>query len=322
MTNTTTRSRQNLKIATVQFEHHNGDKTVNLQKIETFVSKAADMGAHIICFHEACISGYGYLRKLDYSGLEKVSEPVPGGPCIQRILFWAGKYNITILAGLIEKQEDKFYNTYFCVAPKGFVAKHRKLHPFIHSKLSNGDNYTIFDLYGWKCGILICYDNNIIENVRATALLGADILFAPHVTGCTPSPMPGRGYVDPLLWQNRKKDPVSLRYEFEGPKGRGWLMRWLPARAHDNGIYVIFSNAIGMDDDQVKPGCSMIIDPYGDILAECRKLDDDMVVSVCTAEKIANSGGVRYRNARRPDLYGHILASPHQPEIKVHWLEK
>ena len=54
----------------------------------------------------------------------------------------------------------------------------------------------VFDLHGWKCGILICYDNNIIENVRATALLGADIIFMPHVTMCTPSTRPGAGFVD------------------------------------------------------------------------------------------------------------------------------
>ena len=48
-----------------------------------------------------------------------------------------------------------------------------------------------FEIKGWKCGILICYDNNIIENVRATALLGADIIFMPHVTMCTPSLAPG-----------------------------------------------------------------------------------------------------------------------------------
>ena len=53
--------------------------------------------------------------------------------------------------------------------------------------------------------------------------------------------------------------------EFDGLKGRAWLMKWLPARAYDNALYAIFSNPIGMDDDQLKNGCSMILDPYGDI---------------------------------------------------------
>src|SRR3546814_19200665 len=54
----------------------------------------------------------------------------------------------------------------------GIVAKYRKLHPFISKYMSSGDEYCVFDLIGWKCGILICYDNNIIENVRVTSLLG------------------------------------------------------------------------------------------------------------------------------------------------------
>ena len=76
------------------------------------------------------------------------------------------------------------------------VARFRKLHPFINPNLTPGNQYCVFELNGWKCGILICYDNNIIENVRATALLGANIIFMPHVTMCTPSTRPGAGFVD------------------------------------------------------------------------------------------------------------------------------
>ena len=127
-------------------------------------------------------------------------------------------------------------------------------------------NTLVFDIKGWKCGILICYDNNVVENVRATSLLGAEIIFAPHVTMCTPSSMPGRGFVDDELWQKRETDPVPLRMEFDGPKGRQWLMRWLPARAYDNGVYYVFTNPIGYDGEHLKNGNSMILDPYGEVL--------------------------------------------------------
>ncbi len=173
---------------------------------------------------------------------------------------------------------------------------------------------------GGKCGILICYDNNVIENVRATALLGADIIFMPHVTMCTPSTRPGAGFVDPALWQTREADPTSLRAEFDGLKGRAWLMKWLPARAYDNGVYVVFSNPIGMDDDQLKNGCSMVIDPFGDVLAECRALGDDVAIATCAHEKIARSGGHRYREARKPELYRDILGAEHRSEQKVAWM--
>ena len=45
-------------------------------------------------------------------------------------------------------------------------------------------------------------------------------------------------------------------------------MRWLPSRAHDNGLFLIFSNGVGVDDDEIRTGNAMILDPYGRILAE------------------------------------------------------
>ena len=116
-------------------------------------------------------------------------------------------------------------------------------------------------------------------------MMGAEVIFMPHVTGCLPSTMPGRGTVDRAFWENRDRDPVRLRIEFQGPKGRGWLMRWLPARAWENGVYAVFSNPIGLDDDTIKPGLAMILDPFGEVLAESRALGDDVVVALLTAEK-------------------------------------
>ncbi len=215
------------------------------------------------------------------------------------------------MAGLVESAPaGRFHNCYVTVGPEGFITKYRKLHTFINPSLSPGDSYNVIDLLGIKAGYLICYDNNLPENVRITAMLGAEVIFMPHVTGCLPSPMPGRGTVDKALWENRKRDPARLRLEFEGPKGRGWLMRWLPARAWENGVYAVFSNAIGVDDDTIKPGLAMIIDPFGEVVAESRSLGDDVVVALLTPEKLEQSSGRRYLRARRPELYGKLVEPP------------
>ena len=113
----------------------------------------------------------------------------------------------------------RLHNTYAVVGPGGLITKFRKLHTFIHPSLSPGDSYNVVDLLGVKAGFLICYDNNLPENVRITTMLGAEVIFMPHVTGCLPSSMPGRGTVDPALWENRDRDPARLRMEFQGPKG-------------------------------------------------------------------------------------------------------
>jgi hypothetical protein len=76
-----------------------------------------------------------------------------------------------------------------------------------------------------------------------------------------------------------------------------------------------------MDDDQLKNGCSMILDPFGDIIAECRTLGDDFVSATLTPEKLTQAGGYRYLKARRPDLYKDIIGQDHIPEQKVIWLD-
>lgn len=310
-----------IKIAAVQFENASGDKDFNLSRIEFFAEKAAAEGARAVAFHECSITGYTFARNLTRDRLAELAEPIPSGPSVARLRNVASRLGIHVLAGLFESDSDaRLYNTYVCVGPNGLAARHRKIHPFIHPDLSPGAEYTVFDLEGWKCGILICYDNNVIENVRATVLLGAEIVFMPHVTMCTPSSRPGAGFVDPALWKNREKEAALLRSEFEGSKGRAWLMRWLPARAYDNGVYVVFSNPIGMDDDQLKNGCSMILDPFGDVIAECDRLEEGFAMATLTKDKLTLSGGYRYRMARKPELYRSILGQAHEPEQKVAWL--
>ncbi|ORY36664.1 Nitrilase/cyanide hydratase and apolipo protein N-acyltransferase [Rhizoclosmatium globosum] len=310
-----------LKIATAQFEHRSGDKAYNLSVIDQLTGQAAAAGADVIAFHECSITGYTFARKLTHDQMVALAEVVPGGPSINQLIAIAAKHNMTVLAGLFELGDDgKLYKPYVCVDGTGVKAKFRKLHPFIHPSLQPGNEYVVFEIKGWKCGILICYDNNVIENVRATALLGAQVIFMPHVTMGTPSTRPGAGFVDPKLWENRVADPTSLRIEFDGLKGRAWLMKWLPARAYDNGVYVVFSNPVGMDDDQVRNGCSMIVDPFGDVIAECRSFDSEIAIATCVAEKLTMAGGHRYRQARRPELYKNILGGEHAPEQKVVWL--
>src|SRR6187399_2026436 len=303
---------ENIKIATAQFENKSNDKDYNLSIIDKLSKQAAHQGAKMIAFHECSISGYTFARNLSRSQMLELAEIIPGGKSIDKLIQIAEKNNIAVLAGLFEKdKDDNLFKAYVCVDKHGVVAKHRKLHPFINPHLLPGDQYTVFEFEGWKCGILICYDNNVIENVRATTLLGANMIFMPHVTMCTPSTRPGAGFVDPELWKNRDVDPTSVRLEFDGMKGRLWLMKWLPARAYDNAIYAIFSNPIGMDDDQLKNGCSMIIDPFGDIIAECRTFEDSFVTATITPEKLFQAGGHRYIKARRPDLYRDIIGQDH-----------
>lgn len=301
-----------IRIATAQFEALDGDKAGNLALIHTLASQARDEGAELVCFHECSISGYTFLETLSRKEIHSLAEPVPAGPSTQKLIAIAKELHVSIGAGLIEADGDHLYNTFVVVSPEGFVARHRKIHAFISDSLSCGNEYTVFEHLDCRIGILICYDNNLPENPRMTAMLGAEIILMPHVTGCLESPMPGRGTVAPEIWHNRELDPVRCHQEFDGPKGRGWLMRWVPARAWENGVYVVFANPIGVEGGTIKPGLSMILDPYGEVIAECRKLGNDVAVATLDPQKRELASGPSYIRARRPELYGLMLEdNPH-----------
>lgn len=301
-----------IRAGAAQFEVRDADKRYNLDVIRALAAKAREQGAGIVSFNECSIPGYTFLETLSREDLVALSECVPGGPSTDCLIGIARSLGLALGAGLIEREGDRLYNCYVVVDPHGFVAKHRKLHAFVSPHLACGDSYTVFDLLGCRFGILICYDNNLPENVRLTAMMGAEIVLMPHVTGCLPSPMPGRGTVDPQIWHNRERDPVRCRQEFDGPKGRGWVMRWLPARAWENGVFAIYSNPIGVEGGTIKPGGAMILDPYGEVLDECRSLGDEVVVATLDPEKLKLASGQSYIRARRPELYGRMVEpNPH-----------
>ena len=297
---------KNIRVASVQFEHVPSDKQANLVKIEHFVRQAAGHGVELIVFPEACITGYLFLRQLSRKELESLAEPVFDGPSSQALMALAKQHKMTIGAGLVEIDGDgKMYNTYVVAMPNGEFQRHRKIHCFISKYLSCGSEFTVFDSpHGCRLAVLTCYDNNLGENVRIAALKGAEILLAPHQTGGCKTPSPCcMGVIEKSLWQNRKTNPQAIEAELKGPKGRRWLLTWLPARAHDNGLFLIFSNGVGIDGDEIRTGNAMILDPYGRILKETWKADNDMIVADLDAQLRTNCTGVRWIKTRRPDLY-------------------
>jgi len=300
---------RSLKVASIQFESEPALKDLNLARIRAFVEQAAREDVELIVFPECCITGYWFLRHLSRDEFARLAEPVPDGPSSQFLIELAREFHITVGAGLIEAAPDgMLYNAFVVGLPDGTIHCHRKLHAFVSPYLSSGSDYTVFDLpNGWRAGVLICYDCNLIENVRVTALGGAQVLLAPHQTGGCRTRSPHiMGVIERKLWDNRVTDPDSIERELRGDKGRGWLLRWLPSRAHDNGIFLIFSNGIGVDDDEIRTGNAMILDPYGRILAETWNPRDDIVIAELDAALLENSSGQMWMRARRPDLYGPL----------------
>lgn len=308
---------QPIRAAAVQFNHVPGDKDANLCTISEFVDLAAAQNVDLLVFPEMCITGYWHVRNLNRNDVEAIAERVPEGDSTQRLLEHSQRTGMTIGAGLIEIGEDgKLYNSFVVAMPNGETACHRKLHCFINEHMSSGNEYTVFDIpQGARVGVLICYDNNIGENVRMVALQGAEILLAPHQTGGCNSPSPRcMGVVSTDLWHDRHARQDEIEAEFRGPKGRQWLMKWLPARAHDNGLFLVFANGVGVDDDEVRTGNSMILDPYGDTLAETWKAQDEMVVADLDPAVREMCTGQRWLTTRRPELFGPLCEATGREE--------
>lgn len=302
-------STSHIRVASVQFESAPGDKEANFRKIEAFTAEAAAKGVKLVVFPEGCISGYWFVRNLTVEQLGALAEPIPSGPSTQRLVAIARRHGVTVGAGLFEAAgAGVFHNSYVVALPDGTVHCHRKLHAFEHEAVKSGSELTVFDLpEGFRVGVLICYDCNLIENVRMTALRGAEIVIAPHQTGAVRSTNPHlMGLIERHVWDNRHQDPDAIQREFLGDKGRGWLMRWLPSRAHDNGVFLIFSNGVGVDDDEIRTGNAMILDPYGRILTETSAAGDAMVVADLDAALLEQATGRLWIQARRPELYGPL----------------
>lgn len=312
-----------VRVASVQMESVASDKEANFAKLERFAREAAERKVALALFPECCLTGYWFLRRLSVAQLGQLGEPVPGGPSCERLLALSARLGMSLGAGLLESAGgDVFHNTYVVAMPDGRLVRHRKIHAFEHPAVHGGSEHTVFETpHGFRAGLLICYDNNIVENVRIAALRGAEVLLAPHQTGgCRTTNPHLMGVIERRLWDERRANPGAIERELRGDKGRGWLMRWLPSRAHDNGLFLVFSNGIGVDDDEVRTGNAMILDPYGRILTETCKADDDMVVADLDASLLEKATGQLWMQARRPALYGELCA-PTGRERDAHQLK-
>ena len=151
----------------------------------------------MVSFHECCLSGYTFLQHLDREGVARWPSASPTDRR-SALIDVAREFGTVVTAGLVESDTaGRLYNCYVAVGPEGYLTSHRKLHPFITPYFTPGDTYNVIDVRGVKVGFLTCYDNNLPENVRITTLLGTEVIMMPHVTGCLPSVMPGRGTVEP-----------------------------------------------------------------------------------------------------------------------------
>ena len=266
---------KDIRIAAVIMNCPVGRVQDNLNRMAVWVQAAKKKSADLVCFPEMNITGYSTRKEIKDS-----AETVPG-PISQSVWAMARKFKITILAGLAEKDlRGRVFASHLVVTPRGVAGIYRKIHiaPPETDVFSAGDNSALFKIKGVKLGIQLCYDVHFPGLSTRMATDGADVIFMPHAS------------------------PRGTPAE----KFNSW-MRHLPARAFDNGLYVVACNQTGNNQSGLKfPGVSVIIDPAGRIIKKNSAGKEHIVVADLKAHELEKIRGHRMRYFlpnRRPDLY-------------------
>lgn len=264
-----------MRVAAVVMESIVGRTSDNLVRIEAFVRKAASQGVHIICFPEASITGYSVKEKIiDYA------EPIPG-PSSDALVRLSRSTGLTILSGLVERGDrGNFFITHIVTSPQGLGDTYRKLHlaPNEEKLYSYGDSLPIYYYGKMSFGIELCYDTHFPELTTIMALRGVEVVFLPFAS------------------------PREIPKE----KRERWL-RYLPARAYDNSIFIVACNQVGRYNSGLSfPGVALILDPKGRIIIEGCGEEERMIIADLRSddlEQIRNSETGFFLKRRRPEIY-------------------
>ncbi|MBO5556094.1 MAG: carbon-nitrogen hydrolase family protein [Oscillospiraceae bacterium] len=219
------------------------DEAETLAKARRMVFEAADNGAHVVIlpemwscpydskhFHQATAKGHGEL--------------------VAAMASWAREKHILLVGGSIPELEDgKLYNTCFVFDEEGRqIARHRKVHLFQidvpgmrfseAATFTPGDAITTFETRYGTMGVAVCFDVRFPELFRAMAVRGAKIIFLPAQFNMVTGPA-------------------------------HWKMA-LMARALDNEVFMVGASAARYEGFSYECwGHSVVMDPYGEALAEC-----------------------------------------------------
>jgi deaminated glutathione amidase len=231
-----------LTVALVQLDA-TGDVDANIDRATSLADEAAN-GARLVVLPE-----YLQYRGGD-DGFRTSARPIPG-PFTDRFCEVARRRDAWILAGsLAESSGDpaRPYNTSALIAPDGSIAAiYRKIHLFDvavdhgpvdteSSRVTPGDRPVLADVDGVKVGLSVCYDLRFPELYRTLALAGAEVLTVPA--------------------------------NFTERTGRDHWEVLLRARAIENGAWVLAPGQAGGPPGQPAFGRSMVIDPWGTVVAQ------------------------------------------------------
>jgi predicted amidohydrolase len=164
------------RIGFVQSEPRFGETAANVERLGAQVRRVE---ADLLVLPELCHSGYLFR---DRAELARLAEPIPDGPTSRALLALARERKTTLVAGICERDGERFYNSAAVYTPSGLAGVYRKIHLFKDEKLyfTPGDRpLTVFTVAGIRIGVIVCFDWRFPEATRVLALAGANVIAHP-----------------------------------------------------------------------------------------------------------------------------------------------
>lgn len=255
-----------MRVAVWQCRPHPLDVEGNLVRLEAALGRASAQDADVLVVPEMFTTGYDIPRE----DTHRLAEP-SDGPTAQRIAGLTTRTGVAVAYGYPERATDgTVYNAAQLMADGRVVVRHRKMHLFEdldRTRFAAGNELpAVADFRGHRVALLICYDVEFPESVRAAAVRGAQVVLVPTAN------MTGYETVSRIL---------------------------VPARAYENGVHVAYANYCGSEGHQDYAGLSVICGPDGAVDALSAEREDLLVVEVRTTGDVPP-----YLADRRTDLFG------------------
>lgn len=212
---------------------------VNFSKVQRLLVQAKD--AELVLLPELANSGYNFT---DRQQALLLSDTLINSKYVEMLSAHSRKTNQYIVSGFLEKEGQELFNTSLLFLPDGRIERYRKIHLFMNEKqiFAKGNlGLPVFDLDGYKLGMLICFDYLFPEVWRIMALKGADVIAHPS-------------------------NLVTYK-----------AFKVVPAQAVINRFFIFTTNRIGTERDISFSGRTFAVDPEGEIIAEASPDQQEIV---------------------------------------------
>lgn len=262
-----------MRTALLQSSGHPGSTAGNLKVLDEAAGRAAAAGAGLLVAPEMFLTGYAIG-----DDIARLAEPADGDGA-DAVAEIAGRHGLAVAYGYPERDGDTVHNSAQLISADGTrLANYRKTHLFgcfERDHFTPGDRPVVqAELNGLRVGLMICYDVEFPENVRAHALAGTDLLLVP-----TAQMHPFQFVAESLV----------------------------PVRAFENQMYIAYVNRVGAEGEFEFVGLSTLAGPDGIARTRAGRAEELVLADADPAFLAASREANPYLKDRRPGLYGSLI---------------